>query len=146
MSLIVNVRNTLSSLKIMAPLLVVKGDGSLLKAEQAIQRPVETILSGPAASILGATVGNKKIMVQAADIYTTGLGGDSQVQVVNVNLIDIGPRRGQFAVFWQNPKHHLSASEQLERDDRVIEGIYLNTELFFKAAGRPAGANRHLPK
>jgi N-methylhydantoinase A/oxoprolinase/acetone carboxylase beta subunit len=182
-SLIVSVRNTLSSLKIMAPLLVVKGDGSLLKAEQAIQRPVETILSGPAASILGAhclsgqndgwivdmggtttdigrlvkgqvetnmlgaTVGNKKTMVQAADIYTTGLGGDSQVQVENANLIDIGPRRviplcmlaakhphilktlhfqkqayndnplaGQFAVFWRNPKHHLSASDQVLLD------------------------------
>jgi N-methylhydantoinase A/oxoprolinase/acetone carboxylase beta subunit len=40
--------------RIVAPLLVVKGDGSLISAEAAGDRPVETILSGPAASIAGA--------------------------------------------------------------------------------------------
>lgn len=39
---------------ITAPLMVVQGDGSLTTAEAALRRPVETILSGPAASILGA--------------------------------------------------------------------------------------------
>ena len=53
-SLIVSVQNTLSSLSVSAPLLVVKGDGSLMKADVAVKRPVETILSGPAASIVGA--------------------------------------------------------------------------------------------
>ena len=37
-----------------APLMVVKGDGSLISAEEALHRPVETILSGPAASLVGA--------------------------------------------------------------------------------------------
>jgi N-methylhydantoinase A/oxoprolinase/acetone carboxylase beta subunit len=37
-----------------APLMVVKGDGSLIAAEAALARPVETILSGPAASVVGA--------------------------------------------------------------------------------------------
>ena len=37
-----------------APLMVVKGDGSLIAAETALTRPVETILSGPAASVVGA--------------------------------------------------------------------------------------------
>lgn len=39
---------------IQAPLMVVKGDGSLIAAETALTRPVETILSGPAASVVGA--------------------------------------------------------------------------------------------
>ena len=39
---------------IRAPLMVVKGDGSLVSAEFALTRPVETILSGPAASVVGA--------------------------------------------------------------------------------------------
>ena len=39
---------------IAAPLMVVKGDGSLVSAEFALNRPVETILSGPAASVVGA--------------------------------------------------------------------------------------------
>ena len=37
-----------------APILVVKGDGSLMSAAAAQERPIETILSGPAASVAGA--------------------------------------------------------------------------------------------
>ncbi|WP_425040214.1 hydantoinase/oxoprolinase N-terminal domain-containing protein [Primorskyibacter sp. S187A] len=37
-----------------APLMVVRGDGALMSAAQAKRRPIETILSGPAASIVGA--------------------------------------------------------------------------------------------
>lgn len=39
---------------IRAPLMVVKGDGSLINADLALTCPVETILSGPAASLVGA--------------------------------------------------------------------------------------------
>ena len=39
---------------IVAPLMIVKGDGSLMQAEVALEYPVETILSGPAASVVGA--------------------------------------------------------------------------------------------
>jgi N-methylhydantoinase A/oxoprolinase/acetone carboxylase beta subunit len=34
-----------------APLMIVKGDGSLMRADVALECPVETILSGPAASV-----------------------------------------------------------------------------------------------
>lgn len=37
-----------------APLMVVKGDGALMSAAVARTRPIETILSGPAASVVGA--------------------------------------------------------------------------------------------
>lgn len=37
-----------------APLMVVKGDGSLISEKKAREKPIETILSGPAASITGA--------------------------------------------------------------------------------------------
>ncbi|MFC5387276.1 hydantoinase/oxoprolinase N-terminal domain-containing protein [Aquamicrobium segne] len=40
--------------KIEAPLMVVRGDGALVTAEFARMRPIETILSGPAASLVGA--------------------------------------------------------------------------------------------
>lgn len=52
--LIIAVQDTLTYLGIHAPLMVVKGDGSLISAKMALERPVETILSGPAASIIGA--------------------------------------------------------------------------------------------
>jgi N-methylhydantoinase A/oxoprolinase/acetone carboxylase beta subunit len=39
---------------ITAPLMVVRGDGALISAAEARLRPIETILSGPAASLVGA--------------------------------------------------------------------------------------------
>lgn len=39
---------------IQAPLMVVRGDGALISAAEARLRPIETILSGPAASLVGA--------------------------------------------------------------------------------------------
>ena len=52
--MIESVRATLSERGIQAPLMVVKGDGSLVNVQSALQRPVATVLSGPAASVLGA--------------------------------------------------------------------------------------------
>ncbi len=47
-------RSVLAEFDIDAPLMVVRGDGTLISAETAKYRPVETLISGPAASILGA--------------------------------------------------------------------------------------------
>lgn len=52
--LIESVRQVLARRGITAPLMVVRGDGSLVNAETALQRPVTTVLSGPAASVIGA--------------------------------------------------------------------------------------------
>ena len=52
--LIESVEAILSARGVRAPLMIVKGDGSLINAESALQRPVGTVLSGPAASVLGA--------------------------------------------------------------------------------------------
>ena len=52
--LIRSVQEILGNLSVDAPLMVVKGDGSLVRAEIALQRPVETVISGPAASVIGA--------------------------------------------------------------------------------------------
>ncbi len=47
-------RQTLKKQKITAPVMVVRGDGALVSADFASKRPIETILSGPAASLVGA--------------------------------------------------------------------------------------------
>jgi N-methylhydantoinase A/oxoprolinase/acetone carboxylase beta subunit len=52
--LIGRAEDTLIALGITAPLMVVRGDGALISSAQARERPIETILSGPAASIVGA--------------------------------------------------------------------------------------------
>ena len=121
----------MASLGIDAPLMVVRGDGALVSAELARDRPIETILSGPAASIagaswltgesdalvsdiggtttdvcllkdgkpaidpMGARVGEFRTMVEAVAMRTTGLGGDSEVHLLDglKTGLRLGPRR-----------------------------------------------------
>ncbi|MCY1128124.1 hydantoinase/oxoprolinase family protein [Frigidibacter sp. RF13] len=116
---------------IKAPLMVVRGDGALVSANLARERPIETILSGPAASIAGASwltgernalvsdiggtttdvcllkdgkpaidpegarVGAFRTMVEAVAMRTTGLGGDSEVHLLEglETGLRLGPRR-----------------------------------------------------
>jgi len=113
---------------ISAPAMVVRSDGSLMSLQTARERPIETILSGPAASVAGArfltgirdglvvdmggtttdtarvirgivqtkeegaTVGGRRTHVQALDMRTLGLGGDSCVVYEGLNL-QVGPQR-----------------------------------------------------
>ena len=122
------VNRSLDDLGIDAPVMVAKGDGSLAIAESVERRPIETILSGPAASIVGAAmltgladfilsdiggtttdvgmvrdgrprlvadgarVGGWRTMVEAIDVRTTGLGGDSAVRTDKTE-ITLGPER-----------------------------------------------------
>lgn len=55
---------------ILAPLMVVRGDGALVTAEFARARPIETILSGPAASLVGA-----RHMTGLDDAVASDIGG-----------------------------------------------------------------------
>jgi N-methylhydantoinase A/oxoprolinase/acetone carboxylase beta subunit len=59
-----------------APLMVVRGDGSLISEKAARSRPVETILSGPAASIIGASwlTGLKDAIIVDMGGTTTDIG------------------------------------------------------------------------
>ncbi len=127
--LITSVQAVLAGAGITAPLMVVKGDGSLVRAEWAWERPIETILSGPAASALGAwhlagrhdvwtvdvggtttdiaalrggwpilnrqgaQVAGWRTMVEAVDVHTAGLGGDSHVRFDEEGQLVIGPQR-----------------------------------------------------
>jgi len=53
-SLLLDLEKVLAAFGLCAPIVVVKGDGTLMSSAMALQRPVETILSGPAASVAGA--------------------------------------------------------------------------------------------
>jgi len=55
---------------IVAPIMVVRGDGSLMSAALAKARPIETILSGPAASLVGAAY-----LTGTADAIVADIGG-----------------------------------------------------------------------
>jgi N-methylhydantoinase A/oxoprolinase/acetone carboxylase beta subunit len=127
--LIESLSQVLAEEAIDAPLMIVKGDGSLMKADVALEYPVETVLSGPAASVVGAgfltglrdclvadmggtttdvaviadgrpvisaegaLVGGWRTMVEAVDVRTSGLGGDSEVRFDRGTRLCIGPRK-----------------------------------------------------
>jgi N-methylhydantoinase A/oxoprolinase/acetone carboxylase beta subunit len=123
------VGQTLEREAVGAPLMVVKGDGTLMRAGVALEYPIETVLSGPAASVVGAgfltglkdfavadmggtttdvaiimderpvvradgaVIGGWRTMVQAIDVHTSGLGGDSEVHFDREARLRVGPRR-----------------------------------------------------
>ena len=66
-------RQMLAESGIKAPLMIVKGDGSLVSDALARLSPVETILSGPAASVVGAQFlsGEKQLVVSDMGGTTT---------------------------------------------------------------------------
>ncbi|MBU2980318.1 hydantoinase/oxoprolinase family protein [Lentibacter algarum] len=68
--LITRAEDGLRELDITAPLMVVRGDGALISADQAREKPIETILSGPAASIVGA-----QWMTNAQEALVSDIGG-----------------------------------------------------------------------
>ena len=74
--LIHSVNKVLGEFGIDAPLMIVKGDGSVMSEEMAKIRPVETILSGPASSINGAKKLSGKDNAIVVDIggTTTDIG------------------------------------------------------------------------
>ena len=69
---------------IAAPLMVVRGDGALVSASFARARPIETILSGPAASLVGA-----RHMTGLEEAVVSDIGGTT----TDVAVLDRGRPR-----------------------------------------------------
>ena len=65
------VRRSLSELGIQAPLMIVRGDGTLMPYTEAIAKPVETVLSGPAASAIGGRFLSQKNSSLVVDMGST---------------------------------------------------------------------------
>ena len=154
--------------------MVVKGDGSLVRAEWAMQRPIETILSGPAASAVGAWhlagrrdvwavdiggtttdiarlhdgapilnpegayVGGWQTMVEAVDVHTTGLGGDSYVRLDEERKLTIGPRR--VAPLSLLARERPEIVVELQRQVAIPRGKRPPGVGEFFVPGRPAGS------
>ena len=69
---------------ITAPMMVVRGDGALISAAEAKLRPIETILSGPAASLVGA-----RYLTGLDDAVVSDIGGTT----TDVAVMDAGRPR-----------------------------------------------------
>jgi N-methylhydantoinase A/oxoprolinase/acetone carboxylase beta subunit len=68
--LIAAVKRAMAELRIVCPLMIMKGDGALALADSIEKRPIETILSGPAASLMGA-----KWLSGMDDFIVSDMGG-----------------------------------------------------------------------
>ena len=126
-SFLTSMEESLASRAITAPVYVFRGNGGLMSLDMAKEMPVETLLSGPAASLMGghalsgkdsclvvdmggtstdiaglkngfprlnvegAMVGQWRTRVNAIDIWTCGLGGDSNISLDDHGNIALGP-------------------------------------------------------
>lgn len=89
--LIDDTTEVLNEFKITAPLLVVRGDGTLMSVREAQHRPVETILSGPAASILGA-----RFLTGRDDGLVVDMGGTTtDMAILHHGRVEIDPDGAQ---------------------------------------------------
>ena len=85
----------LASVGIDAPLMVVRGDGALISAAMVRERPIETILSGPAASIVGA-----RWLTGAKDALVSDIGGTTtDVALLRGGLPEIDPQGARVGGF-----------------------------------------------
>ena len=101
--LIEAVKSVMKERNIKAPLMIVKGDGSMMSEEEASIRPIETILSGPASSIIGA-----KKLANIDDAIIVDMGGTTT---------DIGILRGgrpdlvDYGAIIGNARTHVKAAD-----------------------------------
>lgn len=85
----------LAEVGIHAPLMVVRGDGALISAAMVRERPIETILSGPAASIVGA-----RWLTGAQDALVSDIGGTTtDVALLRGGLPEIDPQGARVGGF-----------------------------------------------
>jgi len=78
---------SLDEFDISAPLMIVRGDGSLMSRDKAVSHPVETTLSGPAASIAGA-----RFLSGCDDAVIIDVGGTtSDIGLISGGKIKLAP-------------------------------------------------------
>lgn len=172
--LISSVRAVLSEKGINAPLMIVRGDGSMMSEVMARERPVETVLSGPAASLIGAkhltgeddaivmdmggtttdigilrggrprldpegaVIAGKRTRVVAAQIATSGIGGDSRIFAVGRRVILSSVRVQPIcmaACRWPSVRDHMLSLRGKEArpvpDSSSEGGVVLESEMFW---------------
>lgn len=85
----------LDQVGIEAPLMVVRGDGALISSAMVRERPIETILSGPAASIVGA-----RWLTGAQDALVSDIGGTTtDIALLKDGLPEIDPQGARVGGF-----------------------------------------------
>ena len=125
----------LAQVGIDAPLMVVRGDGALISAAMVRERPIETILSGPAASIVGA-----RWLTGAKDALVSDIGGTTtDVCLLKDGLPEIDPQGARVGGFRTMVEAVAMRTSGLGGDSEV----HLRTEGL--AGGLRLGPRRLIP-
>lgn len=125
--LILACRSHLKKTGINSPLMVVRGDGALVDADFALKRPIETILSGPAASLVGA-----KFLLGTKDAIISDIGGTTtDVAILEKGWPRIEPQGasvGGFTTMVEAVAMHtfgLGGDSVVEVDDTTLTKVKL---------------------
>ena len=125
--LVATTEATLRDEGITAPLMVVRGDGSLVSAAFVRDRPIETILSGPAASIVGAAH-----LTGVRDAIIADIGGTttdiavlrSGEPIVSPSGATVGGHQTMVSAVAMHT-HGLGGDSQVRHDDRAVGAVVL---------------------
>jgi len=108
-----------------APLMVVRGDGSLVSAAFVRERPIETILSGPAASLVGAAH-----LTGVANAVIADIGGTTTdiavlrdgVPIISEDGATVGGHQTMVAAVAMHT-HGLGGDSQVRHDERAVGAV-----------------------
>ena len=123
--LVATTERTLTDQGVHAPVMVVRGDGSLVSSSFVRERPIETILSGPAASLVGAAH-----LTGLDDAIISDIGGTTTdiavlrhgVPLVSTLGATVGGHRTMVAAVAMHT-HGLGGDSQVRHDDRAAGAV-----------------------
>ncbi|MEW5814994.1 MAG: DUF1638 domain-containing protein [Spirochaetota bacterium] len=126
-----DVERSLESRGITAPIMVVKGDGTLMNEKLARNKPIETVLSGPAASIAGA-----KFLTGRPDATVVDIGGTTS---------DIGCLKGGFVEVCESGAMVGGWRTHVRALDMNTVGLGGDSEILFEEQKLVIGPRRIAP-
>lgn len=124
--LLQSVNKVIRDMEIDAPLMIVKGDGSVMGEATARERPVETILSGPASSLTGA-----RKLAHVDDAIVIDIGGTTtDIGIVRNGKTDLDDEGALIGGFRTRVAAADITTAGLGGDSRIIvngKRVYLST-------------------
>ena len=100
------VKHALDERKIKTPFVIVRSDGSLMTGEFTATRPVETLLCGPVASVMGAT--------ELSDER-------------NAMIVDIGGTTTDIALVKDGSPQRVKSGVRIGNWDTFVKGLFVDT-------------------